>query len=174
MTQPDYAPIAATERVRPVDKLPTPLAWWADRPADRSAPAASGSNGARFGTTGPDQGYALSLAGRFHDRLTLSGGVTPEDAITGCLGVALRRASLFDRAPVIFDVELAFTLWGFLGDAPEDLVAFRRPLFGAAAHHYWAQREIASRVLPGTLRLSPAQVRARLGDWRAMIDATKC
>lgn len=174
MTQPDHAPVAAAERVRPVDRLPAPLAWWADRPADRRGPAGhGGSDGARFGTTGPDQGYALQLASHFHDRLVLAPGETTEDATAGCLGVALRRASAFDRAPVIFDVEAAFSVWGFLGGAPEDLVAWRRTLFVAAAQHYWAQREIASRVLPETLLLGPAQLRARLGEWRTMIDTTE-
>ncbi|MGH9072761.1 MAG: hypothetical protein ACRDZQ_01375, partial [Acidimicrobiales bacterium] len=66
----------------------------------------------------------------------------------------------------------AFTLWGFLGGAPEDLVAFRRPLFQSAGHHYLAQLEISSRVPEATLRLTPALVRERLAEWRSLIDAT--
>lgn len=180
MTQPDYAPIAPADRVRPVGKLPAPLAWKADRPADHrgSAPVRAANHdgtggGDRFGMTGPDQGYALHLAERFHGRLVLGPGESAEDAVAGCLGVALRRASAFDRAPVIFDLELAFTLLGFFAAEPADLVVWRRPLFSAAAHDYWVQREIAARVLPETLRLTPAQVRDRLPTWRQMLDATK-
>ncbi len=179
MTQPDRSPIAAADRVRPVGKLPTPLPWWADRPGDQrgSAPAgpakaADGWAGALFGMTGPDQGYALHLAERLQDRLVLEPGETSEDATAGCLGVALRRAAAFDRAPVIFDLELAFTLWGYLGEAPPDLVGWRRPLFSAAAHDYWVQREIAARVLPETLRLTPGQVRSQLAEWRKLVDTT--
>lgn len=161
-------------------KLPTPLAWMADRAADQRGsdpvrPDKHDGVGAtdRFGLTGPDQGYALHLAERFQGSLVLAAGESAEDATVGCLGVALRRAAAFDRAPVIFDLELAFTLWGFLAAEPADLVAWRMPLFSAAAHDYWIQREIAARVLPETLSLTPAQVRERLGAWRQMVDATK-
>jgi hypothetical protein len=113
------------------------------------------------------------LAERFHDRLVLEPGEAAQDATAGSLGVALRRAAAFDRAPVIFDLEFAFTLWGYLGEPPPDLVAWRRPLFSAAAHDYWVQREIAARVLSETLRLTPAQVRSRLAEWRKLIDTSK-
>lgn len=167
MTQPEYVPITAADRVRPVERLPAAARWWPDRPGE--VPGGLASVGARQGTPGPDQGYALQLAERFRDQLVLAPGESQEDAEAGCLGVALRRASLFDRAPVVFDLELAFILWGFLGDAPEDLVDFRRPLFQGAAHHYWAQRGIADQVPEATLRLLPAQVRERLGDWRTLL-----
>jgi hypothetical protein len=124
-----------------------------------------------MGTPGPDQGYALMIVGRFEDRLVLSEGEKFEDAAAGCLGVALRRASLYDRAPVIHDWETAFAVWGFLGGAPDDLIAYRRPLFQAAAHDYWAQRAVSDRVPDATLRMAPAQITGRLNDWRRLIDA---
>ena len=67
----------------------------------------------------------------------------------------MRRAARFGRAPVIHDLTLAFTLWGFLGGAPADLVAAREPLFRAASHHYQVQRTIADCVPESTLRLTP-------------------
>ena len=76
----------------------------------------------------------------FEDRLELTGGITAEDALVGCAAVASRRAALFGRAPVAKDIELALVLFGFLGGAPDDLVAWRAPLFQAAAHHYHQQR----------------------------------
>ncbi|MEO7443657.1 MAG: hypothetical protein ABIW46_09015, partial [Acidimicrobiales bacterium] len=94
-----------------------------------------------------------------------------EDAMAGCLGVALRRASLFRRAPVIHDLDLAFTLWGFLGQAPDDLVEYRVPMFRSASHHYWDQRAIADKVLESTLRSTPLAVRAQLADWRSLLVA---
>ncbi len=119
---------------------------------------------------GPDQGYALLLAHTlFEDRIELTDGITAEDALVGCAGVASRRASLFGRAPVAKDIELALVLFGFLGGAPAELVAWRAPLFEAAAHHYQQQRAIAGAVSEETLRLSPAEVRARLSDWRSML-----
>jgi hypothetical protein len=83
--------------------------------------------------------------------------------------VALRRASLFGRAPVVFDLELAFGVWGFLDDAPADLVAYRRPRFQSAAHHYWDRRQIVDAVPESTLRMQPADVRSRLADWRSLL-----
>jgi hypothetical protein len=168
MTQPEYVPITPEDRIRPVLRLPAPRRWKADRPAEIRG--AIHPSGAGMGTPGPDQGYALTLVERFHDRVVLTEGEKFEDAVAGCLGVALRRASLFDRAPVIHDWEVAFAVWGFLGGAPDDLIAYRRPFFRAAAHDYWAQRSISDRVPDATIRLIPAQITARLNDWRRLID----
>ena len=165
--QPEYVPIRGVDQVRPVERLPAPRGWRADRPGDITT--ATRPTGAGLGTPGPDQGYALRLAREFSDRLVLAEGEHEHDAVVGCLGVALRRAAAFDRAPVAADLEMAFRLWGFLGDAPADLVAFRKPLFQGASHHYWDQRVIADHVPAATLRLTPAAVAERLSDWRSLI-----
>ena len=89
----------------------------------------------------------------------------------GGVAVALKRAALFGRAPVLADLELAFTLFGFLGEAPEDLVEGRREIFAGAGHHYWQTRWIADRVPEATLRLTPAQVGQSLGSWRELMGA---
>jgi len=169
MTQPDYVPIATADGVRPSERLPVPAGWRADRPADESAPVPP--TGPRFGRPGPDLGYGLKLAKRFTDRLELTDGEHAEDAIIGCFLVGTRRAGLFGRAPVIHDMELAFTLWGFLGDAPPDLMAHRRTMFLGAAHHYDEQRAIVDKVKEDTLRLTPAEVRARLEDWPGLFES---
>ena len=85
------------------------------------------------------------------------------------MAVALARASLFGRAPVIHDLDLAFTLWGYLGGAPTELVTFRTPLFSGASHHYWDQRQIVDKVPESTLRMTPAEVRQKLTDWRSLL-----
>ena len=100
----------------------------------------------------------------------LAPGEHAEDALSGCTAVAMRRAAAFGRAPVIHDLTLAFTLWGFLEGAPADLVTTREPLFRAALHHYQVQRTIADCVPATTLRLTPTQVAERLGDWRELLD----
>jgi len=168
VTQPDYVPLATADRVRPVERLPVALPWRADRPSDEANAVVP--TGPRFGYTGPDLGYGLRLARRFVARLQLASGESADDAVSGCFAVGARRASGFGRAPVIYDMELAYTLWGFLGHAPADLVAFRVPLFQGVHHDYWRQRGIADRVKEETLRLQPADVRARLQDWRSLID----
>ena len=131
MTQPSYVPATTADRVRPVERLPVPSRWVGSRPAD--APAPVPPKGPRFGSTGPDLGYGMRLARRFEDRLDLAAGESVGDAIVGCFSVGSHRAASFGRAPVIYDMEFAFTLWGFLGGAPPDLVALRTALFQGAA-----------------------------------------
>ena len=169
MAQPEYVPLDAADRVRPAERLPVPDSWVADRPAEIRGNEVP--KGKRFGSPGPDQGYGLKLARTFvvDGKLKLAEGEHAEDAVAGCLGVALRRASLFGRAPVIYDFELAYGLWGFLDDAPRELVEFRRPLFQAASHHYWEQRGIVDHVPESTLRMNPADVRGRVADWRSLL-----
>ena len=82
----------------------------------------------------------------------------------------MRRAAHFGRAPVIHDLTLAATLWGFDDGAPADLIAVREPLFRAASHHYQVQRTIADCEPVATLRLTPEQVGERLADWRDLLD----
>lgn len=168
MAAPDYVPVPLADRARQGEVLPPPRRWTATRPADLVGRQPTGP---LLGNPGPDQGYGLALAQRFAGTLHLAPGEIEADAIAGCTAVALRRASMFGRAPVVYDFDLAFGLWGFLGDAPDDLVAFRRPLFAGASHHYTHQRQIADRVPEATLRLTPADVRARLAHWRALLGA---
>jgi hypothetical protein len=170
MAQPDFVPVAPGDRVRTPERMPAPEQWKVDRPGELAG--LRPPSGASFGVAGPDQGYALKLARRFEGRLVLAGGEHSEDAVAGGVGVALKRAARFGRSPVIYDLELAFSLFGFLGDAvPADLVEFRRSYFDAASHDYWDQREIADLVPDSTLALSPADVRSRVagGDWRSLL-----
>ena len=167
MAQPEYVPVIPSERVRKEDRLPPSSEWRADRPADMKGPTRA--PGTHLGTTGPDLGYGLKLARRFVDTLQLTEGISAEDAVLGCFAVGTKRSALFGRSPVIYDFELAFTLWGFLGGAPADLVEARKPLFSSASHHYWDQRAIADAVPEATLRMTPAGVRARLADWRELL-----
>ena len=167
MAQPDFVPMTLGDRVRTADVLPIPDRWEATRPGELDG--LRPPEGRSFGNTGHDQGFALKLAKRFADRLELAPGEHAEDVISGCVGVALRRAARFGRAPVIYDLELAFTLFGYLGGAPAELVEFRRSFFDAASHDYWDQRDIADLVDEDTLALSPAEVRSRLADWRSLL-----
>jgi hypothetical protein len=167
MTQPSFVPIVEADQVREAYRLHVPGIWTQSRPSElRSTRPPTGPS---MGTAGPDQGFALKLARRFEDRLQLAEGESVEDAIAGSTAVAMRRAARFGRAPSIHDLTFAFTLWGFLGDGPDDLIAQRTPLFRSASHHYEAQREIADWVRDETLRLTPDQVRAALKDWRRLL-----
>jgi hypothetical protein len=169
VTQPDHVPLQATDRVRPSSLLPPPGSWYLERPAEQVD--LEPPTGRRFGSTGPDLGYGLKLARRLEDKVQLAGGERLDDAVAGCFACGSRRAASFGRAPVIFDMEWAYTLWGYLGDAPDDLVEWRKPLFRGATAHYWEQREIVDAVRPETLKLTPAAVRGRLGSWRDLLIA---
>ncbi len=168
MAAPEYVPVPLADQPRQALDLPPPRRWMADRPGDldRGQPL-----GPKLGRPGPDQGYALKLADLIRDRVKVAGGEHVEDALAGAVAVALKRASLFGRAPVMHDLELALRMWGFLDDdPPPDLVELRRELFAGAAHHYWEQRAITDLVPEATLRLTPAQVAERLSDWRSLLD----
>ena len=139
----------------------------ADRPGE--VVGAEPHAGSGMGHQGPDQGYALKLAQRFAGRLVLTTGEREDDALAGCCAVALRRASLFGRAPVMHDLRLALELFGFLIDADAALVTWRRPLFaGAAGHHgYHVKLRLAELVPEDTLRSTPAAVaEACSQNWR--------
>ena len=171
MSAPEFVPRKAGSRGLAYESPPRrPDSWLAVRPGDLEGRALPGGPG--LGVQGPDQGYALTLARRLRDQLMLTDGESADDAIAGCLGVALRRASLFGRAPVIDDLRLAFSLFGFLdADAPTDLLEFRRPRFAEAdsSHHYAEVRELAVLVPEATLRMTAAEVAARRADWRELL-----
>lgn len=150
-----------------------PESWLVDRPADLQTPQPHGD---RMGNQGPDQGYMLSLARRFEGKLHLQAGEHEDDVIAGCTAVALKRASLFGRAPVIHDLTAAFTIWGFLDEQPDDeLVALRRKLFAEVAnsHHYPEQRAIADAVPDQALHQPHSAIAAvHRNGWRDLLELT--
>jgi hypothetical protein len=169
MSAPKFTPVSPIGAFRDGGGLPPAQAWTASRPAEISGRQPTGT---RLGSPGPDQGYALTLARRFHGQLSLTEGENEHDVIAGCLTIALKRAALFGRAPVIHDLRRAFEIFGFTGDpAPDDLVAFRRSLFQAAGHHYELQRTIADLVPEVTLRSGQVRIdmALRAGRWRELL-----
>lgn len=169
MTQPDYVPLNGPDRVRPSDRLTLPRPWRTDRPADLTRQVVPAGTG--FGQPGPDVGYGLKLAKRFVDRLVLTPGEVPDDVLAGCFACGAKRAAAVGRAPVIYDMEWGYTLWGYLVEAPERLVDLRVPLFRGAAHHYADQRAIVDAIAPEALLLSPAAVAERVrGGWENLFS----
>lgn len=168
MAAPEYVPHAPTDRPRVYESPPwAGDSWMADRPAELSGRQPLGP---RLGYPGPDQGFAIKLANGFADRLVLTPGEQAADVIAGCTSVALKRASLFGRAPMVHDLTVAFTVWGFLADADPELVRLRKPLFQEVAniHHYMQGRKIADLVPQAVLRLSHDEVQRVAGqDWRS-------
>ncbi len=172
MAAPKFAPVSPIDDARGYespDHVPGP--WVADRPADISGRQPAGP---RLGYQGPDQGYALTLAARLRPEVRTQPGERLDDAVSGGTAVALRRASMYGRAPVIHDLRLAFTIWGYLDPSPPaDLVELRRRLFEGVAnplHHYDELRALVDSVPESTLRGTPDEIRSAYpAQWRDLL-----
>lgn len=156
MAAPRFAPVPPTEPVRYYESPDfVPDGWEPGRPGEIEGRQPAGE---RLGYQGPDQGYIITLANRARSRVKLVGGEDMDDVLRGCSLIALRRASLFGRAPSVFDLNLALSLWGFLTDSPPaDQVAVRKELFIGVGnvHHYKEGRALADMVPETTLRMAP-------------------
>ena len=174
MAAPEYVPVKPMDDVRTYESPPRrPGPWIPRRPGELQG---SNPRGESFGDQGPDQGYGLVLAKRLADQLHLQPGEALVDVIEGCLGVALKRASLFGRAPIIHDFTAAFTIWGYLHAQPDvELVRLRRSLFGEVAltEHYLEKRRIVAAVRDDALRQPHAAIAEQhRTDWRSLLDTS--
>lgn len=168
MAQPTFVPITEADQVRSARRLSVPRSWVADRPADLVGPKRPA--GSRFGTPGPDQGFALRLVRRFEDRVHLVPEESMEDVLYGAALLASKRAGLLGRAPCVYDLDAVFALFGFLVESPpEELVAERRRLFASASRDYVAQRALVDAVPDETLQLPASELGARLGEWQSLL-----
>ncbi|HUR76317.1 MAG TPA: hypothetical protein VMZ22_00075 [Acidimicrobiales bacterium] len=168
MAQPEFVPITERDAVRPGEQVPPAKRWAPTRPAETVGAAMPEGGG--FGSQGPDQGYSLFLGKRFADKLELVEGEHKADVLAGCLGVATKRSSIFGRGPVIYDWEVAFAVWGYLGGASTSVVQKRVQLFAEAAHHYWKRRAIAEAVPESTLRMTPQMIKAAMTAGQELLD----
>jgi hypothetical protein len=179
MTQPKFTPIMEQHEVREVQRIGVPAPWSPHRPGE-SRPTPKPVQQAGLGVPGPDQGYALELATHFEGGLALEPDERSEDVMAGAVAIAMRRASIFGRAPIRSDIELALGLFGYLSrDEPvppsDDLIALRRERFSGAAHDYWGRRALAESVPETSLRLSVEALIKKLdeepGIWRELVGA---
>ena len=167
MAQPDYVPIISSDRIRPSSRLQVPASWEQDRPAEILSIAPTRRRELRGDRV--RSGLRAQTCPQSGARAVLSEGEHLADVVVGCFGCGTRRSSYFHRSPVIYDMDWAFTLWGFMEGAPEDLIAFRRPLFAGVAEDYDRQREIVGRVTDEVVRLSPTEVKTNLTKWRGWL-----
>jgi hypothetical protein len=172
MSAPRFVPTSPLSPVRAYESPPRrPGGWRAERPGDLGGEGQP--EGELLGSPGPDQGFAWKLVGRFADRVHLREGESPADVHAGCVAVALKRAGHFRRAPVVHDLTIAYTLFGFLDlEPPEDLVDARRHLFAGVGHphHYTQLRAVADAVPLSTLAGSPESVATEhRRDWRRLV-----
>lgn len=164
-----YVPTSPEDAPRLREQIPPPRGWRATRPGE-VGPAGQ-PKGFLFGKPGPDAGYALDLGGRFEGLLELAPGEGFRDALACGAGLGMRRAADAGRAPVLADLELAFTVLGYLGGAPPELVEWRRQRVEGSARHDTQVRHLVDDVPIETLRLKAASARGRLDRWRLLLGA---
>jgi hypothetical protein len=116
----------------------------------------------------------LTLGESMRGSLSLGPHESEDDAIVGASAIGLKRASLFGRAPVMHDLTVAFTIFGFLDDgAPDELVELRRGAFEEVhnPHHYRKLRELADMVPAEVLHQPHAAIieQAR-SDWKSVLN----
>jgi hypothetical protein len=171
MGAPEYVPVRPTETVRVYSSPPRrPGSWVADRPGDLVGRQPVGD---QLGSQGPDQGYMLTLGESARGTLRLRPNESETDAIVGASAIGLKRASLFGRAPVMHDLTVAFTIFGFLDDSPPaELVELRGRVFEEvhSPHHYRKLRELADMV-PAEVLHQPhgAIVDQATSDWKSVL-----
>lgn len=170
MSAPQYVPHGLEDRPRRGEPLPPARGWRPVRPGDLVGRQPTGH---KMGSQGPDQGYVLTLLPLFADKLELAGREDPHDVEAGVVGVALKRASVFGRAPVVYDLDVALRVFGFLSESPPpELVELRKRLFSGAAESYEKRRVITDAVPADTLRLTPEYLAERhASDWRTLLAA---
>ena len=174
MAAPEYVPVPPSARPRSYespDHVPEAVGG---RPPGRARAGRSPSapaSATRAPTRATPSSWPTSSSSPGCSSPTGSTRTTPSP---GCVGIALRRASMFGRAPAIHDLTIAFTIWGFLDPSPPaELVELRRRVFagvGHVTHHYAEGRAIVDAVPEATLRMTPAQVRdAYPARWHDLI-----
>jgi len=172
MAAPHHVP---TDPNQPVRRYASPPrregSWTADRPGELSGRQPEGE---RLGTPGPDQGYALKLARQYEGRLHLGDHEHEVDALAGATAIAMKRSGLFGRAPVLHDVTVGLTVWGFLDGSPSsELVELRSEWFDEVhlRHNYSDLRRIADSAPEDILRLVHTEIAERhAADWRSCLD----
>jgi len=162
-------PISKSNTYRSPDVVPN--SWLTGRPGDLDSEQ---PRGGPMGYQGPDQGYALRLCRVFRDQIRVSERENIADVERGCVQIALKRASLFGRAPVVHDLEIAYRIWGFLADEVDvGLIEERERRFEGVseAHHYADARVLVETVRDEVLMMSPGEIKDRhAADWASLLE----
>lgn len=141
----DAAPLAALE--------PDPARSWAseDRPAVADHPD-DRTWGGTFGTPGPNTGYAYRIIRHFDRNL-------PQPLVEVLAALMGARASLYGRAPIREDYDVARFLCGMFEQATPELIARRYRWMAATFHEQSKGRTAVSEVEMQLLADSPARVK---------------
>jgi hypothetical protein len=159
------APRQATN-LAPGVRYPPAKSWRADRPGDLEAGQPTGR---LLGSPGPNVGYALTLAERLRDRLSLGPHESIDDALAVIGEVAMKRAASYGRAPVMADVDIAATLLGYKGEVDPAFVRWRTHALHGAQHEYDKRRFVVDAIPDAILRMPP-QVAPLMIEFRSQLQ----
>jgi len=157
------------QNLAPGVRMPPARPWYSDRPGDEVA--FGQPHGRLFGVPGPNIGYALTLAHRIGERLTLAPDERLDDALAVVSELAMKRAASFGRAPVMADLDVGAHILGYLGGCDPDDAVWRSAAVDGAEHDYNARRAICDAVDVDTLRLPPDALRSRALELRTQLRA---
>lgn len=157
------------QNLAPGVRIPPAKPWYSDRPGDDVAYGQP--RGRLFGVPGPNIGYALTLADRIAERLTLAPTERVEDAIAVVSELAMKRAASFGRAPVMADLHVGAHLLGYLGGCDPDDALWRAAAVDGAEHDYNVRRAICDAVDVDALRLTLDAVSSRALELRTQLRA---
>jgi hypothetical protein len=151
---------------RPTEHPGAPRRWSPGRAAELGGPG-DVPRGGRFGTPGPDSGYALRLlASR---EIPAAPGENPGDVAAGLAAVMAARAAAFGRGPVPADAEAAELILGYADGAPAGLAELRASLIRGLAHHPAAARGLVAAVDREVLGAGLTDLADRAAAGEAMI-----
>lgn len=146
--------------------LPASRPWRADRPGDLVGGQPSGT---LLGSPGPNVGFAMTLARRATERMSLGPHEPASDAVAVVAELAMKRASSYGRGPTTGDVDLAMTILGYQGDADPAFADWRAHAVHGAHHEYGPRRRLVDAVPEAALRTRPSG--AELAELRASLRA---
>ena len=155
MGQQPNVEIDPSDLPRPTPDTDPPRRWRPTRPGVIVSPDQMPWGGA-FGTPGPDMGWAIKLV----RAAELSERTDGLESVLAALMAA--RASLFGRAPVPEDLEVAKILAGYGEGLPAEFSERRGRWVEATAHERLPGQSAVSDIERDLLELKPDQIKRRL------------
>ncbi len=156
MTQPSFVPVADAGAVRRTMATETPQIGRPKKAGLLGSPTVDSGSGR--GSTGPDGGFALTLAQRALLHATISNDESHHDLEVGIAALAAKRAAICGRAPCVSDVDVALDLFELRVEPSDRVVADRRIRFSGLGHSYVALRRFVDAVPDRSLRQAPGAV----------------
>lgn len=127
-----FRTVGVTRPKRVGSEVPATKPWVAERPGELLY---GQPQGAMLGSQGPGQGYALTLLRAAKAWLQYGPLEKPADGDALLSALAMRRASLYGRAPTMHDIKFAAAILGMDGKGTDAQIDWRTQV-GRGAHHH--------------------------------------